>query len=103
MTHKERIFMAARGEMPDVLPYVPRIDLWYNANSRLGTLPERHRGRTQDEISRAEKWAMHHIVPEFLNVRSPEDNLHRALGLYSLREMVFRCKFLSGHTDQRTT
>ena len=36
---------------------------------------------------------MHHIVPEFLNVRSPDDNLHRALGLYSLREMVFRCKF----------
>lgn len=85
--------MAARGEMPDVLPYVPRIDLWYNANNRLGALPERHRGRTQDEISRAEGWAMHHIVPEFLNVRSPDDNLHRALGLYSLREMVFRCKF----------
>ena len=93
MTHKERIFTAARGEMPDILPYVPRIDLWYNANNRLGTLPERHRGRTQDEISRAEGWAMHHIVPEFLNVRSPEDKLHRALGLYSLREMVFRCKF----------
>ena len=34
--------MAARGEMPDVIPYVLRIDLWYNANSMSGTLPERH-------------------------------------------------------------
>ena len=27
MTHKERVLMAARGEMPDALPYVPRFDL----------------------------------------------------------------------------
>ena len=54
MTHKQRMLMAMRGEMPDILPYVPRIDLWYNANSMAGTLPERHKGRTQDEISRAE-------------------------------------------------
>jgi 5-methyltetrahydrofolate--homocysteine methyltransferase len=26
-THKDRIWSAVRGEMPDVLPYVPRIDL----------------------------------------------------------------------------
>jgi len=93
MTHKERIFAAARGELPDLLPYVPRIDLWYNSNSLFGTLPERHRGRTQDEISRAEGWAIHRLVPEFLQVRRPEDNLHRALGLYSLKEMVFDLRF----------
>ncbi len=44
MTHKERILKAARGEMPDMLPYIPRIDLWYSANSRAGTLPEQHQG-----------------------------------------------------------
>jgi methylmalonyl-CoA mutase cobalamin-binding domain/chain len=95
LTHKERMLMAARGEMPDLLPYVPRIDLWYNANSVAGSLPERHRGRSQDEISRAEGWALHKLVPEFLKVRRPEDNLHRALGIYSLKEMVFGCRFSS--------
>lgn len=51
MTPRQRIRAAFRGEMPDVLPYVPRIDLWYNANSRPETLPKQHRGKTQDEIS----------------------------------------------------
>jgi len=95
MTHRERILMAARGEMPDVLPYVPRIDLWYNANSHFNTLPEKHRGRTQDEISRAEGWALHKVVPEFLNVAHPDDSLHRAIGLYKLKELVFSYKFSS--------
>jgi len=95
MTHRQRILMAAKGEMPEILPYVPRIDLWYNANSLAGTLPERHKGRTQDEISRAEGWALHKIVPEFLKIRKPEDNLHRALGIYSLKELVFNYKFSS--------
>ena len=31
--HKAGILMAARGEMPGQLPYVPRFDLWYNANA----------------------------------------------------------------------
>lgn len=93
MTHKQRFLMAARGELPDTLPYVPRIDLWYNANSAAGTLPEKYRGMSQDDISRSEGWAFHKIVPEFLKVREPEDSIHRALGIYSLKETVFKCKF----------
>jgi methylmalonyl-CoA mutase cobalamin-binding domain/chain len=92
LTHKQRMLMAMRGEMPDILPYVPRIDLWYNANSVAGTLPEKHKGRTQDEISRAEGWALHKTVSEYLKVRKPEDRLHRAIGIYSLKELPFRCK-----------
>ena len=95
MSHRQRMLMAMRGEMPDILPYVPRIDLWYNANSVAGTLPKKHKGRTQDKISRAEGWALHKIVPEYLKVRKPEHSLHRAIGIYSLKELVFRCKFSS--------
>ena len=92
-SHKQRILTALKGEMPDTLPYVPRIDLWYNANVAFDTLPQRHKGRTQDEISRAQGWALHKIVPEFLKVDKPEDTLHRALGLYRLKEMVFDYRF----------
>jgi corrinoid protein of di/trimethylamine methyltransferase len=95
VTHRQKMLMAMRGEMPDILPYVPRIDLWHNANVMAGTLPERHRGRTQDEISRAEGWPLHKLVPEFLKVRKPEDSLHRAIGIYCLKELVFRCEFAS--------
>ena len=39
MTHRERILRALRGEAVDRLPWVPRLDLWYNAHKRAGTLP----------------------------------------------------------------
>jgi corrinoid protein of di/trimethylamine methyltransferase len=87
--------MAARGEMPDVLPYVPRFDLWYNANSYADTLPPEHKGRTADEIARAEGWALHKVIPELLKVETPEENLHRGLGLYSLKENGYWINFSS--------
>jgi len=90
MTHKERMLMAIRGEMPEVLPYTPRFDLWYNANSYTGTLPAQHRGRTADEIARAEGWAIHKVIPELLKVQNPEENMHRGLGVYSLKENGYR-------------
>ena len=99
-THKEKILMAARGEMPDVLPYVPRFDLWYNANSYADTLPPEHKGRTADEIARAEGWALHKVIPELLTVDSPEENLHRGLGLYSLKENGYWVHF-SSNVDVR--
>ena len=86
MTRKERMLMAVRGEVPDVLPYAPRFDLWYRANSYLGTLPPQHRGRTADAIARAEGWGLHKIIPDFLPEGRPEDTIHRGIGLFSLRE-----------------
>lgn len=92
-THKQRILAAARGEMPEVLPCVPRFDLWYNANSYTGTLPAEHRGRTADEIAQAEGWPLHKVVPELLKVEDPEVNRYRGIGLYGLRENGYRIRF----------
>jgi len=93
MTHKDRILMAARGEMADVLPYVPRFDLWYNANKYRGTLPPQYKDMGPDDIARAEGWALHKVVPELLKVEREEDNLYRALGLYSLKECGYKIRF----------
>ena len=91
-TVRERILAAAGGEMVDVLPYVPRIDLWYNANLRAGTLPPEHRDRDIPAICLAEGWGSHHLVPKFLrNGQQP----HRALGLYNLPEQPFAVEFAS--------
>jgi corrinoid protein of di/trimethylamine methyltransferase len=85
MTHKERISMAVWGEMPDLIPYVPRIDIWYNANSVAGTLPKKHRGRMQDQISRAEGWALHKVVPEWMKRFGDRTHVqyHTPLGMVS--------------------
>ncbi len=39
MTHKERMLASLRGEAMDSIAWAPRLDLWYNANRRAGTLP----------------------------------------------------------------
>lgn len=93
MNKKERMLMAMRGETPDILPYAPRFDLWYNSNSYRGTLPKRHQGRTHDEIARAEGWALHKVIPELLEVVDPWENLTRGIGLYSLKENGYKINF----------
>ena len=93
MTKKERILMTMRGETPDVMPYTPRFDLWYNSNSYRGTLPKRHQGRTADEIARAEGWALHKVIPELLEVVDPQENVTRGIGLYSLKENGYKINF----------
>jgi len=93
MTKKERILAAMRGETPDMLPYTPRFDLWYNSNAYRGALPKRHQGRTADEIARAEGWALHKVIPELLEVVDPQENVTRGIGLYSLKENGYRINF----------
>ena len=66
MNHKERMLKAARGEKVDHLPWAPRIDLWYKANSHRGTLPSKYRpGVAIDEIADDIGGAYHKVVPEF--------------------------------------
>ena len=91
MTHKERMLKAARGEWADRLPWVPRIDLWHNSNSMRGTLPAKYgKDATLDEIADDIGGGHHKIVPEFLKVRSPEDNIDRGIGVYRLWGMAYR-------------
>ena len=95
MTRKERILMAMRGDIPDMMPYTPRFDLWYNSNSYRKTLPKRHQGRSHDEIARVEGWALHKVIPELLEVVDPWENLTRGIGLYSLKENGYKINFSS--------
>jgi len=91
MTPKERMLRAARGEWADQLPWAPRIDLWHNSNSMRGTLPTPfRRDSTLDEIADFIGGGYHKIVPEFLKVKSSEDNIDRGLGVYRLRGMAYR-------------
>jgi corrinoid protein of di/trimethylamine methyltransferase len=75
--------------MADVLPYAPRIDLWYLANSVAGTLPEKHRGRTQREIAVAEGWAFHHaFADDLLGEDHDEEYRHRGLGILQVNNII---------------
>jgi corrinoid protein of di/trimethylamine methyltransferase len=95
MNHRERLLRIAKGEVVDKIPFVPRIDLWHNAHEIAGTLPEIHKGRTVEEIHRAEGWPLHKIIPEYLKPEKSEDIIHRAIGLYRLKEFPYDFEFSS--------
>jgi hypothetical protein len=82
-----------QGQAVDRVPWVPRLDLWYNARRRAGTLPRRFRDATLREITDALGWGYHAVIPNFKDLRSPEDEVHRALGIYNLRTMPVRTVF----------
>jgi corrinoid protein of di/trimethylamine methyltransferase len=95
LTHRERILKVARGELVDKIPWVPRIDLWHNAHNLSGTLPERYKDLTVEEIHRREGWPLHKMIPEYLKPEKPDDIAHRAVGLYRLKEFPYDFEFSS--------
>lgn len=95
MTHRERILRVFRGEMVDQIPWVPRLDLWHNANESQGTLPARFKGLSVEDIHRKQGWPLHKVIPEYLKPEKPEDIIHRAIGLYRLKEFPYDFEFPS--------
>ncbi len=90
ITHKERMMAAFRGEQVDRLPFAPRLELWYLANSTSGTLPKQHAGRAMNEIARAEGWTVYFRFAD--NQLSPDVQpmyLHRGIGLFGSRDTVY--------------
>lgn len=81
---------AVRGEPTDRIPWAPRLDLWYNANRRAGTLPAKYSGASLVEIVDDLGMGLHAVVPDFRDLRGPQDDVDRALGIYNLRSMPYR-------------
>lgn len=89
MTHRERMLLTFKGEYPDRLPYAPRIDLWFEANSQKNTLPSRFRDcKDSDEISRLLGWGINKVILEFQG-HGDEAILDRPLGIYRVPSQGF--------------
>jgi uroporphyrinogen-III decarboxylase len=90
MTHKERMLMCIQGINTDKLPFAPRLDLWYRANSMAGTLPDKYRNATIDDIIDDLDVGYHAVIPNYQDLISPDDTIDRGLGIFNLRTMPFR-------------
>ncbi len=53
MTKRERMLAVLNRRSPDRIPWVPRLELWYNARLAEGNLPERYHGMSLRQIERA--------------------------------------------------
>lgn len=49
----QRALAVLRGEMPQRLPFITRLEAWYKSHSRAHTLPEHLRGLTLDQVHAA--------------------------------------------------
>lgn len=93
MTHRERILAAIRGEPVDVVPWVPRLDLWYKANRYRGTLPREWLDMPLWAIQRILGVGRHEVIPDFLDVEEPDEIADQSLGLAHVRNQPYRLRF----------
>lgn len=90
MTDRERILAAISGAVPDRLPWVPRLEFWYRARRRNGTLPPQLRGLDLGEIIDRLGVGHYAVVPDFTAGVAETDMLDRALGIYNLPVLPYR-------------
>lgn len=79
MTQRERILAVLDGRLPDIIPWAPRLQLWYNARVAEDNLPARYRGMTLHQVERAmgvaspaREGRIFHIRYEGLEIRRVE-------------------------------
>ncbi|MHB0857645.1 MAG: uroporphyrinogen decarboxylase family protein [Anaerolineae bacterium] len=53
MNDRERLLRILDHKPPDRIPWIPRLELWYNAHRLAGTLPTRFEGLSLREVERA--------------------------------------------------
>ena len=52
MTNRERLLAIMAGQSPDTIPWIPRMEIWYAAQKRRGTLPLKYEGWSLRQIER---------------------------------------------------
>lgn len=52
MTDRERLLRIINHRLPDQIPWIPRLQIWYDAHSRRGDLPEQYAGGSLQSIER---------------------------------------------------
>jgi len=80
---------AIRGEPCDKMPWAARLDLWFKANQRAGTLPSRFRNAALRDLTDRLGMGYHGVVPDFRDLINPDED-DRALGIYNLKTKPYR-------------
>jgi uroporphyrinogen-III decarboxylase len=52
MTNRERILKIISGKRPDMIPWIPRLQLWYNFHKNSGTLPDKYKNWNLRDIEK---------------------------------------------------
>jgi hypothetical protein len=90
VTNRERILAVIRGDVPDRLPWVPRLEFWHRARLRDGRLPEEFRSLSLLEITERLGIGCYSVVPDFTDCDPETDMLDRTLGIFRLPVLPYQ-------------
>jgi hypothetical protein len=89
MTDRERVLTAIRGEVPDRVTFLPRLDFWHRAKLRDGSLPPQLRGLSLLEIADKLGVGAYHVIPDFTETAHELDMLDYALGVFRFPTLLY--------------
>jgi hypothetical protein len=101
MNHRERILAAIRGEIPDRIPWVPRLEFWYRARLRRGNLPAGLAGLSLREIVERLGIGYYATVPDFTEREEETDMADHGIGI--LNHPVLPYRVMLDGVDRRVT
>jgi hypothetical protein len=93
MTWKQRILSRIYGESHGAPLFVPRLDIWYNANKSSGTLPDELSGFSLYEVTKYLGVGFHSVIPDFVRSSDKEALIHRGLGFYNNPDFPYYADF----------
>lgn len=89
MTDRERMLAAIRGEAPDRIPFVPRLEFWRRAHLRRGTMPAGLGELSLMEIADRLSLGYYSVIPDFTAVAGELDMADYGLGIFRLPSLLF--------------
>jgi hypothetical protein len=90
MDFEKLILSVLNGERTETLPFIPRLDLWYNANKINGTLPTKFKNASLRDITDELELGYHAVVPLFRDFASENDDIDIGLGIYRFRAIPYQ-------------
>jgi uroporphyrinogen decarboxylase-like protein len=90
MTDRERMLAAIRGEAPDRLPWIPRLEFWHRAQVRKGSLPQELRSLSLIEIADRLGAGYYSVIPDYTDCRDELDMIDRGLGIHRLAVLPYK-------------
>ncbi|MCZ2146801.1 MAG: hypothetical protein LC126_03390 [Bryobacterales bacterium] len=90
MTDRQRVLATIRGDAPDRIPWIPRMDFWHRARLHQNTLPSELRPLTLPQIADRLGFGCYSTIPDFTDCVEEDDMIDRGLGIFRLRALPYR-------------
>jgi hypothetical protein len=90
MTDRQRVLATIRGEAPDRIPWIPRMDFWHRARLHQKSLPAALQSLTLPQIADRLGFGCYSSIPDFTGCVDEEDMIDRGLGIFRLRILPYR-------------